>query len=70
MLIRLIAFLAREFVTEYRKLDGVAECQRPHADEEPAPHDCASADTERAPGWDHDRRHPVSAARTGFGPAR
>jgi hypothetical protein len=62
MLAKLIALIAHEIVTEYRKLDA-----QPEADDEPAavlpPGElsCADVVTERAPGWDHDTRAPVTA---------
>lgn len=65
MLARLIAVMVHEIVTEYRKLDS--HCGE--AAEDAHRYDPASttaSETERAPGWDHDKASPV----TGFGFSR
>jgi hypothetical protein len=71
MLARLTALLAREIlapvIDEYRRLEAVTECGRPHADDPPEQLlPVTSASTELAQRWDHDQRQPVTAARTGF----
>src|ERR1035438_4820842 len=78
MLAKLVALIAHEIlgpiVAEYRRLD---EAETAEVAEEPVPvpaavlsHgelSCVDARTERAPGWDHDTRAPVTAqVPTGF----
>jgi hypothetical protein len=54
---RLVAVVADDIITEYRKL------RPPPADDDPAylP-SVTSATTERAGSWDHDKRAPAVAA--------
>ena len=71
MLARLTAILAREIlgpvIDEWRRLEAGTGCDRPHADEATAGQvSLISGMTERATGWDHDQRQPVTAARCGF----
>jgi hypothetical protein len=76
---KLLAVIIHEVAAEYRKLDAAqasqaralpepAESPHPRRDDELA-HlpSVTSADTERAAGWDHDKRHPVTAAEVRFG---
>jgi hypothetical protein len=78
MLAKLIAVAIREVREELRKMDGPQPAapsspEPPGTDESRHRYDPASttaASTERAPSWDHDKRHPVTAARFGFGPDR
>ena len=73
MLARILAVVAHEIITEYRKLEPgpEPECQRQHADDRR--YDVAlttAAQVERAPGWDHDQGEPITAAKlpVGFAP--
>ena len=76
MLAKLVALIAHEIlgpiVAEYRRLDAPEPADVP---DEPAPSlpagelSCVTSVTERAPGWDHDTRAPVTARATGFGRA-
>jgi hypothetical protein len=64
MLAKLIALVVHEIVTEYRKLDRQPETSDGSPRYDPA--STTSVVTERAEGWDHDKRPPVTA-RFGFG---
>jgi hypothetical protein len=67
MLAKLIALIAREIVTEYRKLDAGPEVAGEPDVTSPAELSCVTATFERATGWDHDTRAPVTAqVPTGF----
>ena len=74
MLAKIIALVAHEIVTEYRKIDAPPAVPAeppaaPQADEMPR-YDTSStlsASTERAGAWDHDTKPPVRAF--GFGKA-
>ena len=70
MLARLTAVILRELaapvIAEWQRLGALeagAACCRPHADGPPEQLlPVTSAVTERANGWDHDTRQPVTAA--------
>jgi hypothetical protein len=74
MLARIIAVIAHEILgpiaAEYRKLDAPELAGVPDEPASGVPHgelSCVDAITERAPGWDHDIRAPVTARAAGFG---
>jgi len=70
VLARLTAVILRELaapvIAEWQRLDALeagAACERPHADgPPPSLPSVTCASTERANGWDHDTRQPVTAA--------
>jgi hypothetical protein len=62
---RLVATVANDIITEYRRLTAV-----PAGDGPAQLPSVTAADTERAPSWDHDKRSPAVAAHErpfGFG---
>lgn len=77
MLAKIAALIAHEagrrlvgpVLDEYRKLDRGPQCDRPHVgDQSYDITGTTGAQVERANGWDHDRKPPVTAGQPfGFG---
>jgi hypothetical protein len=63
MLAKIVALVAHEIVTEYRKLDSPAA---PASGGSHSELSCVCATTERAATWDHDTKPPVTARVVGF----